>query len=153
MIFFFYHFVPQIFFLHIWILIYLFYDFIIVFLQRVVLYRLVHLVATLICVRGDLDNQNKFDYMEKINQCMTVNMLQNRSHMYFKCIFIVFNEFDYIFYIVVLLVLMMSFSTGTGLECVGIVGPELELSLGWFASSERWTCNTPNYTLTVFGFV
>ena len=34
---------------------------------------------------------------------------------------------------------MMHFSTGTGLERVGIAGPELELSLGWSFSSERWT--------------
>ena len=35
--------------------------------------------------------------------------------------------------------LMMPFSTGIGLERVGIVGPELELSLGRPASSGRWT--------------
>ena len=35
--------------------------------------------------------------------------------------------------------LMMSFSTRTGLERVGIAGPELELSLGRFASSGLWT--------------
>ena len=35
--------------------------------------------------------------------------------------------------------LMMPFSTGIGLERVGIVGPELELSLGRSASSGRWT--------------
>ena len=34
---------------------------------------------------------------------------------------------------------MMLFSTGTRLERVGIVGPELKLSLGWFACSGRWT--------------
>ena len=34
---------------------------------------------------------------------------------------------------------MMPFSTGTGLERVGIVGPKLELSLGWPAGSGRWT--------------
>ena len=34
---------------------------------------------------------------------------------------------------------MMPFSTRTGLERVGIVGPELELSLGWSAGSGRWT--------------
>ena len=33
----------------------------------------------------------------------------------------------------------MSFSIGTGLERVGIAGPELELSLDRFAGSERWT--------------
>ena len=33
----------------------------------------------------------------------------------------------------------MHFSTGTGLERVGIVGPELELSLGRSAGSGRWT--------------
>ena len=35
--------------------------------------------------------------------------------------------------------LMMLFSTGTGLECVGIVGSELELSLGRSGDSERST--------------
>ena len=35
--------------------------------------------------------------------------------------------------------LMMSFSTGIGLERVGIVDPELELQLDWSAGSERWT--------------
>ena len=34
---------------------------------------------------------------------------------------------------------MMPFSTGTGLESVGIVGPELELSLGRSVGSGRWT--------------
>ena len=34
---------------------------------------------------------------------------------------------------------MMSFSTGTGLERVGIVGPELGLLLGRSAGSGRWT--------------
>ena len=34
---------------------------------------------------------------------------------------------------------MMPFSTGTGLERVGIAEPELELSLGRFACSGRWT--------------
>ena len=34
---------------------------------------------------------------------------------------------------------MMHFSTGTGLECVGIVEPELELSLDRSAGSGRWT--------------
>ena len=34
---------------------------------------------------------------------------------------------------------MMPFSTRTGLERVGIVGPELELSLGRSAGSGRWT--------------
>ena len=34
---------------------------------------------------------------------------------------------------------MMPFSTGTGLEHVGITGPELELSLGRSAGSGRWT--------------
>ena len=34
---------------------------------------------------------------------------------------------------------MMLFSTGTGLERVGIAGPELELSLGRSAGSGRWT--------------
>ena len=34
---------------------------------------------------------------------------------------------------------MMSFSTGAGLERVGIVRPELELPLGRSAGSERWT--------------
>ena len=34
---------------------------------------------------------------------------------------------------------MMHFSTGTGLERVGITGSELELSLGRSAGSERWT--------------
>ena len=33
----------------------------------------------------------------------------------------------------------MPFSIGTGLKCVGIVGPELKLSLGQCASSGRWT--------------
>ena len=35
--------------------------------------------------------------------------------------------------------LMMPFSTRTGLERVGLAGPELELSLGRFAGSGRWT--------------
>ena len=35
--------------------------------------------------------------------------------------------------------MMMPFSTRTGLERVGTVGPELELSLGLSAGSERWT--------------
>ena len=35
--------------------------------------------------------------------------------------------------------MMMPFSTGTGLEHVGIAGPELELSLGRSAGSGRWT--------------
>ena len=34
---------------------------------------------------------------------------------------------------------MMPFSNGTGLEHMGIVGPELELSLGWSTGSKRWT--------------
>ena len=34
---------------------------------------------------------------------------------------------------------MTSFSTGIGLERVGVVGPELELPLGRFAGSKRWT--------------
>ena len=34
---------------------------------------------------------------------------------------------------------MMHFSTRTGMERVGIAGPELELSLGRSAGSERWT--------------
>ena len=34
---------------------------------------------------------------------------------------------------------MMLFSTRTGLERVGIAGPELELSLGRSAGSGRWT--------------
>ena len=34
---------------------------------------------------------------------------------------------------------MMFFSTRIGLEHVEIAGPELELSLGWFAGSEHWT--------------
>ena len=34
---------------------------------------------------------------------------------------------------------MMPFSTGIGLERVGIVGSELELSLGRAAGSGRWT--------------
>ena len=34
---------------------------------------------------------------------------------------------------------MMHFSTGTGLERVGIAGSELELSLGRSAGSGRWT--------------
>ena len=34
---------------------------------------------------------------------------------------------------------MMLFSIGTGLERVGIAGPELELSLGWSAGSGPWT--------------
>ena len=34
---------------------------------------------------------------------------------------------------------MMPFSTGIGLDRVEIVGPELELSLGRSAGSERWT--------------
>ena len=34
---------------------------------------------------------------------------------------------------------MMPFSTGIGLEHVGIIGPELELSLGLSAGSGRWT--------------
>ena len=34
---------------------------------------------------------------------------------------------------------MIPFSIGTGLEPVGIVGPELELSLGRSAGSGRWT--------------
>ena len=40
---------------------------------------------------------------------------------------------------IVLLFMMMHFLNGTGLKCVGIVGPELELSLGWSTGSERWT--------------
>ena len=35
--------------------------------------------------------------------------------------------------------LMMPFSAGTGLERVGIAGPELELSLGWSVGSGHWT--------------
>ena len=38
-----------------------------------------------------------------------------------------------------MLYMMMHFSTRTELECVGIAGPELELSLGRFAGSGRWT--------------
>ena len=34
---------------------------------------------------------------------------------------------------------MMPFSTGTELELVGIVGPGMESSLDWSASSKRWT--------------
>ena len=34
---------------------------------------------------------------------------------------------------------MMPFSTGIGLECVSIAGPELELPLGRSVSSGRWT--------------
>ena len=34
---------------------------------------------------------------------------------------------------------MMPFSTGTGLERVGIAGPELELPLGRSVGSGRWT--------------
>ena len=34
---------------------------------------------------------------------------------------------------------MMPFSTGIGLERVGIVGPELELPLGQSDGSGRWT--------------
>ena len=34
---------------------------------------------------------------------------------------------------------MMHFSTGIGLERVGIVGPELKLPLGRSAGSGRWT--------------
>ena len=34
---------------------------------------------------------------------------------------------------------MMPFSTRTGLELVGIAGPELEMSLGWSAGSGCWT--------------
>ena len=34
---------------------------------------------------------------------------------------------------------MMPFSIGIGLERAGIVGPELELSLGWSVGSGRWT--------------
>ena len=34
---------------------------------------------------------------------------------------------------------MMLFATGTGLERVGIAGPELELTLGRFAGFGRWT--------------
>ena len=34
---------------------------------------------------------------------------------------------------------MMHFSTGIGLERVGVAGPELELLLGWSAGSGRWT--------------
>ena len=34
---------------------------------------------------------------------------------------------------------MMPFSIGTGLECVGIAGPELELSLGRSVGSGHWT--------------
>ena len=34
---------------------------------------------------------------------------------------------------------MMPFSTRTGLERVGIAGPELELSLGRFAGFGSWT--------------
>ena len=34
---------------------------------------------------------------------------------------------------------MMLFLTGTGLEHVGIVGPELELSLNRSAGTGRWT--------------
>ena len=35
--------------------------------------------------------------------------------------------------------MMMPFSNRTGLERVGIAGPELELSLGWSTGSECWT--------------
>ena len=42
-------------------------------------------------------------------------------------------KYEHIYYV------MISFSTGTGLERVGIAGPELELSLGRSASSRRWT--------------
>ena len=34
---------------------------------------------------------------------------------------------------------MMPFSIGTGLECVGIVGPEQRLPLGWSVGSGHWT--------------
>ena len=34
---------------------------------------------------------------------------------------------------------MMPFSTGTGLEHVGIVGPNLESSLDLYAGSGHWT--------------
>ena len=34
---------------------------------------------------------------------------------------------------------MMYFSIGIGLERVGVIGLELELPLGWFAGSGRWT--------------
>ena len=37
------------------------------------------------------------------------------------------------------LILMMLFSTGTGVKRVGVVGSELELSLGRSAGSGRWT--------------
>ena len=37
---------------------------------------------------------------------------------------------------------MMPFSTGTGLERVGIVGPDLGSSLDWFAGSGRWREST-----------
>ena len=37
------------------------------------------------------------------------------------------------------LLLMMPISIGTGLERVGVVGPELELSLGRPAGTGRWT--------------
>ena len=33
----------------------------------------------------------------------------------------------------------MPFSTGIGLERVGVVGPELELLLGWSTGSRHWT--------------
>ena len=46
---------------------------------------------------------------------------------------------------------MMPFSTGIGLERVGIAGPELELSLGRSASSERWTPLQKQETKSISG--
>ena len=46
---------------------------------------------------------------------------------------------------------MMSFSTGTGLERVGDVGPELGLLLGWSAGSGHWTLLQKQETRRVGG--
>ena len=47
--------------------------------------------------------------------------------------------------------LMMFFSIGIGLECVGIVGPKLGLPLGWSAGSGRWTPLQKQETMRVDG--
>ena len=48
-------------------------------------------------------------------------------------------EHRFFLYVLCSLTMMMLFSNRTGLERVGIAGPELELSLGRSASSGRWT--------------
>ena len=46
---------------------------------------------------------------------------------------------------------MMSLSTRTGLERVGMAGPELELSLGRSAGSGRWTPLEKQETMRIGG--